>query len=101
MRHWVVATCCYAPGLVMIAEQWRRAARRNVKKATNVHIDEFTKTTDKRNDKQPLARIWPGLEPGSWPKLDLDLAMANGQWPWPIAMVNAQWPMRMANSHGQ
>ena len=56
MLHWVVATCCYAPGLLLIAEQWRRAASRNVRKVTTVHINEFTKMTDKRDDKQPLLK---------------------------------------------
>ena len=54
--HWVVATCCYAPGLLLIAEQRRRAAFRNVKKGAEVHLDEFTKITDKGNDKQPLLK---------------------------------------------
>ena len=54
MMHWVVRTCCYAPGLLLMAEQWRRAASR--KKVTTVHVDEFTKTTDKRNDKQSLLK---------------------------------------------
>ena len=51
--HWVIATCCYAPGILLIAEQRRRSAFRNVKKVIAVHIDEFTKMTDKQNGKQP------------------------------------------------
>lgn len=50
MHVWVIATCCYVPGLLLIAEQCRRAALRNAKKVT------FTKVTDKRNDKQPLLK---------------------------------------------